>query len=107
MTDAVLVAIIGLAGTVIGALTGFSHKSRQESIKDAEREQKQADQHQQLLEKLNGVEKRLDEHNGYAQKFAESSKHLAIIDERQAAQSKQIEHLQKDIDFLKSDRCKV
>ena len=52
MTDAVLVAIIGLAGTVIGAFTGFSHKSRQEAIKDAEREQKQADQHQQLLHQI-------------------------------------------------------
>ncbi len=107
MTDAVLVAMIGLAGTVIGAFTGFSHKSRQEAIKAAEREQKQTDQHQQVLDKLNRVEKRLEEHNGYAQKFAESSKHLAIIDERQAAQGKQIEHLQKDIDYLKSDRCKV
>lgn len=107
MTDSVLVAILGLAGTVIGAFAGFSHKSRQQAIRDAEREQRQADQHQQLLEKMDGVEKRLDEHNGYAQKFAESSKHLAIIDERQAAQSKQIEHLQQDIDYLKSARCKV
>lgn len=107
MTDAVLVAIIGLVGTVLGAFTGFSHKSRQEAIKDAEREQRQADQHQQLLGELVGVKKRLDEHNGYAQKFAESSKHLAIIDERQVAQSKQIENLQKDLDYLKSSRCKV
>lgn len=107
MTDAVLVAIIGLVGTVLGAFTGFSHKSRQEAIKDAEREQRQADQHQQLLGELVDVKKRLDEHNGYAQKFAESSKHLAIIDERQAAQSKQIEHLQRDLDYLKSSRCKV
>ena len=28
MTDAVLVAIIGLVGTVLGAFTGFSHKSK-------------------------------------------------------------------------------
>ena len=107
MTDAVLVAIIGLVGTVLGAFTGFSHKSRQEAIKDAEREQRQTDQHQQLLDELVGVKKRLDEHNGYAQKFAESSRHLAIIDERQAAQSKQIENLQKDLDYLKSSRCQV
>lgn len=87
MTDAVLVAIIGFGGTVLGAFAGFSHKSRQQAIKDAEREQMQNDRYVQIIERLEGVSKRLDEHNGYAEKFAETSIALTA--------------LSKDVEYIK------
>lgn len=87
MTDAVLVACIGLVGTVLGMFAGLSRKSRQDAVKDAEREQRQADQHQQLIKELAGVKRRLDEHNGYAEKFAKTT--VAIT------------ALQKDVEYIK------
>ena len=87
MSDVVLVAVLGLVGTVFGGFAGFEHKSRQQAVKDAEREQLQADQHNQLMAELERVNRRLDEHNGYAEKFAESS--VAIT------------ALQKDVEYIK------
>lgn len=87
MSDVVLVAVLGLVGTVFGGFAGFAHKSRQQAVKDAEREQLQADQHNQLMAELERVNRRLDEHNGYAEKFAESS--VAIT------------ALQKDVEYIK------
>lgn len=107
MSDMVWVAVLGLVGTVFGGFAGFSHKSRKQAIEDAEREQRQADQYNRIEAELLSMNKRLDEHNGYAEKFADAGKNLAVISERQAAMSDRIERLQKDIDFLKSDRCKV
>ena len=103
----IIIAIIGLIGTLIGGFSSYFVTSKKQAIQDAKREQNQADQFNSLFNELNGVKKRLDEHNHYAEKFADYSKTIAIIGERQATINKSIEKLQKDIDYLKSDRCKV
>lgn len=98
--SAVLGALIGTIGVVYG-------NSKRESIKIAEREQAQKDQINQILNEQIKIKERLDSHNGYAEKFANASKEIAVINERQKSVISAIEKMQKDIDYLKSDRCKI
>lgn len=100
----VVVPIVTGVLAVIGSFTGnyamSLKKSREDAIKDAEREQSQRDQFDRLFAENMEIKKRLDEHNHYAEKFAENSKQIAVIIERQV-------QMQKDIDYLKSQRRKV
>lgn len=73
------VAIGGLTLSIIGLIFEFIRRSKQQAIKDAEREQKQADQHDQVMEELKRVSKRLDEHNGYAEKFSQTTITLTAL----------------------------
>ena len=79
MTE-IITAILALIGSVLGSLTISLRKRRTDEIKEAEREARQAEQ-------MKSIEKKLDEHNGYAEKFAESS--VAIT------------ALQKDVEYIK------
>lgn len=99
-TVKIIVAIIGLIGTLIGGFSTYFVTSKKNAIQDAKREQNQKDQFSNLFNELTSVKKRLDEHNHYAEKFAENAKDVAVMNER-------IERIQKDIEYLKSDRCKV
>lgn len=99
-TVKIIVAIIGLIGTLIGGFSTYFVTSKKNAIQDAKREQNQKDQFANLFNELTSVKKRLDEHNHYAEKFAENAKDVAVMNER-------IERIQKDIEYLKSDRCKV
>ena len=99
-TVKIIVAIIGLIGTLIGGFSTYFVTSKKNAIQDAKREQNQKDQFANLFNELNSVKKRLDEHNHYAEKFAENAKDVAVMNER-------IERIQKDIEYLKTDRCKV
>ena len=99
-TARIIIALISSASTIFGAIVTYLVASRKQSIKDAKREQKQQDTFEKLFYELDGVKKRLDCHNGYAKKFEENSRELAIINNK-------ITGIQKDIDYLKSDRCKV
>ena len=103
----IIVAIIGLIGTLVGGFSTYFITSKKQAIQDAKREQNQKDQFDNLFSELTSVKKRLDEHNHYAEKFAENTKDVAIINERQQILYKAVEKIQKDIDYLKSDRCKV
>lgn len=80
-------SIGSLAVAVIGLAIGIFKRNREQAIKDAEREQRQADQHEQVMEQLRNANRRLDEHNGYAEKFASTS--VAIT------------ALSKDIEWIK------
>lgn len=73
MTISEWVAIGGLALTFLGFIAGIMRRNRLQAIREAEREQKQNDQHEQVLNELKRVNKRLDEHNGYAEKFTQYS----------------------------------
>ena len=86
MAESVIVAIITGVLAVLGAYAGnvavSRKKAREDAIKDAERETRQAD-------RLDVIEKKLDEHNGYAKKFEEIGKDIAVI-------KKEIEYLRKE-----------
>lgn len=106
-TAKIIVSIVGLIGTVIGSLFTYLIKSKNQAIKDAEREQAQRDHINMIFEEQQKIKKRLDEHNGYAEKFANTSKDLAVMAVEQKNIICSLDKMQKDIEYLKSDRCKV
>lgn len=111
MSEEVIVPLISGGLAIVGSFVSnyaiTLKKSREDAIKEAEREQAQKDQLTMILEEQKKIKERLDSHNGYAEKFAENSKSLAVMAERQSYLAQSVDKLQKDIDYLKSDRCKV
>lgn len=87
MSDAVIVGIISVVGSIIGQVFIFAGKTRETNASIAAHEQKQQDALDEVKSELAEVKKRLDQHNGYAEKFANASKDIALI--------------QKDIEYLK------
>ena len=72
MSDAVIVAII----TGLCAVVGQWLISRQQNEK---RKTEEAVREARLEDRLRSVEKKLDEHNGYAEKFARIGQDIAVI----------------------------
>lgn len=72
MSEAVLIAIITGACAVIGQLLISRSQTAKRKVDDAVRDAR-------LDDRLAGVEKRLDEHNRYAARFAEISTDIAVI----------------------------
>ena len=85
----IIVALIGLLGTILGILGGFYARSKKQAIEEAKREQNQADQFDKLFTEMNNIKKRLDTHNKYAEKFGEIEITLAGI-------KKDIEYIRKE-----------
>lgn len=103
----IMIAIIALIGSVLGAIIGYWGKSKKQTEIDAKREQSQNDKFDMILDQIKSIETRLDEHNHYAEKFSDIQKNTAVLVERQDSTNKSIERIQKDIDLLKSKRCKL
>lgn len=84
MTEGIVIAIItgllAVLGSYMGNVAISRRKAREDAIRDAERETRQA-------MRLDIIEKKLDEHNGYAEKFGEIGKDITAI--------------KKDIEYLK------
>ena len=72
MSEAVMIAIITGACAVIGQLLISRSQTAKRKVDDAVRDAR-------LDDRLAGVEKRLDEHNRYAARFAEISTDIAVI----------------------------
>lgn len=90
MSDAVIVGMISAIASVTVQLI-ISHSKAQETAREmAIHEQRQQDILDEVKEELGDVKDRLDKHNGYAEKFAESSKDIALI--------------KKDIEYLKKGK---
>lgn len=87
MSDAVIVGIISVIGSIVGQVLIFAGKNRETNARVAAHEQKQQDALDDVKLELGEVKKRLDQHNGYAEKFASMTKDIALI--------------QKDIEYLK------
>lgn len=71
----IIVALIGGACSIIGQYL-IAHKNRLED------ETKQAIKDAIMEQRLNTIDKKLDEHNGYAEKFAETAERLARIEQK-------------------------
>lgn len=69
---AVITGILAVAGSYASNLAITRKKEREEAIKDAERETRQS-------MRLDSIEKKLDIHNGYAEKFGDIQKDIAVI----------------------------
>lgn len=85
----IIIAIIGLIGTIVGAIIGYIGKSRKNAIDEAKREQQQSDLFNKIFEEMNVIKKKLDEHNHYAEKFGEIEKSIISI-------KKDIEYIRKE-----------
>lgn len=83
MTESVIVAIITGAFTLAGTWLMNRKKSQDDAIKEAQREQMQAD-------RLASIEHKLDIHNGYAEKLGDISQSIVAM--------------QKDIEYLKEKK---
>lgn len=79
---ALITGILAVIGSVASNIVLISKKSRQDAIKDAERETRQS-------MRLDSIEKKLDIHNGYAEKFGDIQKDIAVV-------KKDIEYLRKE-----------
>ncbi len=86
----IIVALIGLLGTILGILAGLFARSKKDAVNEAKREQEQNDLFKKIFEELTGIKTRLDKHNEYAEKFGEIKLDIAGI-------KKDIEHIRKDI----------
>ena len=72
MSDVIIVAIIAGLCSVIGQWLISRSQIKSRKVDDAVRDAK-------LEDRLKGVEKRLDEHNGYAARFGEIQTDIAVI----------------------------
>lgn len=86
----IVIAILGLIGTIIGALLGYLSKSKKQAIEDAKREQVQADLFDRIFNEMNEIKKRLDDHNHYAEKFGSVERTIIEI-------KKDIEYIKKGV----------
>ena len=87
MSDAVIVGLISVVGSIIVQLIVSASKSRESDAKMAAHEQEQKDRLDAITGWMKTVDKKLDEHNGYAQKFGAIEKSITAI--------------QKDIEYLR------
>lgn len=87
MSDVVVAGLISAIASVIVQLIISGSKAKESDAKMAAHEQKQEDGLAEVRKELGEVKKRLDQHNGYAEKFANASKDITAI--------------QKDIEYLK------
>ena len=82
----IIVALITSLGGVVGAYLAVQKGNKDSEIKDAQREQRQSDRLDRIDEKIGNLEKKVDIHNGYAEKFG-------AIANSMTAMSKDIEYL--------------
>lgn len=80
--SAIIVAIIAVIGSLAGNVALSRKKARLDELKETERETRQED-------RMKLIEKKLDEHNKYAEK-------LGSIEKSMVAMQKDIEYLRKE-----------
>lgn len=79
---------ISALGGVVGAGLAVKKGNRESEIKNAIREQRQGDMLDRIEEKIEKLDKKVEEHNGYAVKFGEVAKGMAVM-------SKDIENIKE------------
>ena len=72
MSEAVMCAIIAAIASMFGSWLASRKQEKDREVKEAEREAR-------LDERLKGVEKRLDQHNNYAEKIGDIQRDLGIL----------------------------
>lgn len=76
MGESVLIALItgilAVLGSYVGNVTISRKKSREDAIRAAKNEQK-------IVDRLDRLEKKVDEHNGWGEKFGDIKKDIAEI----------------------------
>lgn len=81
--SAIIVGLLAVLGSYLGNVALSRKKAREDALKDIARETRQED-------RMKSIEKKLDEHNKYAEK-------LGSIDKSLTAMQKDIEYLRKGL----------
>ena len=79
--------IITAVASVAAAYLAVRKGNQEQEIKNAQREQRQSDRLDNIEEKITTLERKVDIHNGYAEKLGDISKNMAVM--------------AKDIEYLK------
>ena len=82
ITENIIVAVITGVFATIGVVVTNYASNKKNSIDQAKRDQ-------QLQDKIESLSKRVDVHNGYAEKFADSTNNISL--------------LQKDVEYIKGE----
>lgn len=90
MTDAIIVALITAGGGIVAQLIIAHYNGKKQDAERARLDQKTDD-------RLSTIESKLDEHNGYAQRFVENSEQLATL-------QTDMEIIKNDIKWIKEER---
>lgn len=85
----IIVAIIALVSAVFGSILGYIGRSKKQAVIEAKREQEQKDNFDQLFQEIEGIKKRLDTHNKYAEKFELIREDISLL-------KKDVEYIRKD-----------
>ena len=72
MSEGIIVAIIAAGASVIGNLIVSANARKKEAIERAKRDQ-------YLDDNLKSINRKLDEHNGYAARFADVSADIRVL----------------------------
>lgn len=90
MSDAVIVGLISVAGSIIVQLIVSYSRNRENDAKMAAHEQEQKDALDSVKIEMEEVKKKLDIHNGYAEKIGGIQRDIAVI--------------KTDLSYLKKDK---
>ena len=82
MSEGILVAIIAAGASIIGNLIVSANARKKEAVERAKRDQF-------LDDNLKTINRKLDEHNGYASKFADISADIRVL-------RTEVEHLKEE-----------
>ena len=69
---ALITGVLAVFGTYVGNVAISRKKTREDAIREARRDQ-------ELKDRLDRLEQKVDEHNGYAKRFEEIGKDIAVI----------------------------
>ena len=76
---AIITSIITALASVAGAYSAIRKGNHDKEKQDAIREERYNHRIDTVEEKILRLEKKVDEHNGYAEKFAQNSEKLAVL----------------------------
>lgn len=91
MSEAITVALIAALGGIIVQIIIAGASSRAQKAEAAKKEQK-------IDDRLSNIDEKLDEHNGYAQKFAEVAQSMGEIKTDIAVIKVKMEYIAKEED---------
>ena len=97
MPDTITVALITAAGSVLGSYFINLKNKKEDAVKTAVREEEQTMRLTSIENKIEMLAKKVDSHNGYAEKFADASRDIALT-------QKDVASLQKSFDTL-MEKC--
>ena len=86
----ILSTMITATASIVGAYFAVKKSNHEKEVQDARREERYNARIDNVEKTVNRLEEKVDEHNGYAEKFAKNSESLAVL-------ATKIEHIEKKV----------